>query len=79
MSDSFQGRLSEAMKTSVVDIAIPMHLKGKENIQNQFIMLQDGIIKFWIMLVKFTEGIQIMASVPLLWGDEKVESLIFWN
>lgn len=25
MSDSFQGRLTEAMK---VDIAIPMHLKG---------------------------------------------------
>ena len=28
MTDSFQGRLSEAMKSTAVDIAIPMHLKG---------------------------------------------------
>ena len=28
MSDSFQGRLTEAMKATAVDIAIPMHLKG---------------------------------------------------
>ena len=31
VNDSFQGRLTEAMK---VDIAIPMHLKGKcENVK----------------------------------------------
>ncbi len=28
ITDSFQGRLNEAMKSSAVDIAIPMHLKG---------------------------------------------------
>ncbi len=28
LTDSFQGRLNEAMKSTNVDIAIPMHLKG---------------------------------------------------
>eukprot|EP00795_Rhopilema_esculentum_P002036 gene2037-17601_t len=50
MSDSFQGRLTEAMKSTAVDIAIPMHLKGKGKKQ-QFEENPESV-KFVFMLKK---------------------------